>query len=213
MTWEEYCDKYDKLLLDGAQKGLVLGYGDELLSNLREYYYGGMSVSLLLLFRKIVNGRCYDIAPLVTLGFGDDDFNVVYADINGIRLNPVNVEMVENGMLDEKTYADHCYVERYSDGKTWIYDTTAGFIFEKSIYDELEDPKERLRRSKKETIEYLDSLVSKELDVGDVLLSQYSLGLFEKKSEPVQFLYEEELKREIELMKKKYDKAKQKIKV
>ena len=173
MTWEEYCDKYDKLLLDGAQKGLVLGYGDELLSNLREYYYGGMSVSLLLLFRKIVNGRCYDIAPLVTLGFGDDDFNVVYADINGIRLNPVNVEMVENGMLDEKTYADHCYVERYSDGKTWIYDTTAGFIFEKSIYDELEDPKERLRRSKKETIEYLDSLVSKELDVGDVLLSQY----------------------------------------
>ena len=212
MTWKEYCDKYDKLLLEGAQKGLVLGYGDELLSNLREYYYGGMSVSLLLLFRKIVNGRCYDIAPLVTLGFGEDDFNIVYADINGVRLNPVNVDEYKAGRLDD-TYGDHCYVERYNDGKTWVYDTTAGFIFEKSIYEELEDPKERLRRSKKETIEFLDGLVSKELGEGDVILSQYALELFEKDSEPVQFFYEEELQKEIELMKKKYEKVKQKIKV
>ena len=211
MTWEEHCKKYDRLLIEGAKNNLVKIYDEEFLSALREYYYGGMSLSLLVLFRDTVNGFCYDRAPLLTFGFGNDDYNVVYADVDTIKLNPTNVEMVKAGILREKDYAGHCYVERYDGNNTWVYDSSMGLIFEKSLFEKLENPKEKFRHTKKETEEFLKYYVYNGLRDGDVL-SSYTLSMLETYSLPVQEFYQEDLDNEIKIMKKKYDETKKRMK-
>lgn len=211
MTWEEHCKKYNGLLLEGAKNNLVKIYDDEFLSALREHYYGGISLSLLVLFRDTVNGFCYDRAPLLTFGFDDDDYNIVYADVDTIKLNPTNIELVKAGILNEDEYADHCYVERYDGSNTWVYDPSMGLIYEKSLFEKLENPKERLRRTKKETKEFLKYYVYDDLSDGDVILSSHTLSLLEAYSLPVQVFYEDDLDKEIKIMKKKYEERKKRI--
>lgn len=208
--WEEHNKKYDELLLYGAENGLVFSYDKEFFDKLREYYCGGISVPVSLLVRRLVNGFCYEKAPLVTLAF-DDDYNVVCGEINTIKLNPIYIDQVREDKLVD-TYADHCYVERYCDSDTWVYDTTIGLIIEKSLYEKMENPKVRLRQSKMETEELLKGYVSKELSKQDIVASRYMLGLLSRQLDPVQELYKEDLEREFNLLKDKYNDAKIKMK-
>ena len=83
--WERFQKKYHKLLLWGAKHGLVGMYPENLLDNLREYNYGGLPATILLLHRGMANGHCYDRGTLVSLGFGDDDFNILYGDVDSIK--------------------------------------------------------------------------------------------------------------------------------
>lgn len=74
MKWKLHKKKYDKLFNYGVKNGLIGAYDKKLIENLRHIYYGGLPASILLLHVKLSNGHCYDRGTLVTLGFGDDDF-------------------------------------------------------------------------------------------------------------------------------------------
>jgi len=58
---------------------------------LRNIYYGGLPASILLLHSDMSNGKCYDRAPLLAYAL-DCDYEVVYANINNIKLNPLYVD-------------------------------------------------------------------------------------------------------------------------
>ena len=126
----------------GVKHGLIRSYDNQLIENLRHIYYGGLPASILLLHGKLSNGHCYDRGTLITLGFGDDDFQVVDADIDSLKLNPAFIR-------DDPMYADHCIVERTTaDGRKLIYDTSCGFVFDKDLYWLMERPKVRHSNSK-----------------------------------------------------------------
>lgn len=210
--WEEHNKKYFEVLEYGALNGLVKSYDEEFLSALREYYCGCITVPILLLGKKLVNGYCYDRAPLVALAFGDDDYNVVCADIDDIRLNPEYIDAMNCGKLPSN-YANHCYVERFDGDTTWVYDTTIGLIFEKSLYEELENPKEVDRYSKDENNEYFDEYVTKRFNKTDAGVASLNLFIIGDNLVPVQDIYKETLDRELELFKRKIEDVKIKKKV
>ena len=196
--WNQFNDKYHELLLEGTEKGLVVPYFDSFFDKLRNYYYGDMSIPVLILDKNMVNGYCYDRAPLVTLAFQDNDYSLLYGDVNSLRLNPK--------YLGES--ADHC-IARIEDGDIeWIIDTSIGLIFERELYEKLEEPKIRLERTKEEVDDYLKRNVTDKLIVKDGGLSRLTLDIMASNPEPIQVMYEEDLKREIKLMKKEYAKKK-----
>ena len=204
--WEEFDTRYNELLLEGAQNRLVFPYNEEFFSKVRDYYYGGLSIPVLLLHKNMVNGFCYDRAPLVTLGFKDNDYNVLYGDINSLKLNPKYIGGIPG-------YADHCIVEVEDDGMKWIFDTSVGLVFEKELYEKMENPIIRLVRTKEETIKFLETQVSSNLNEDEAYFGSLTLDLLENNLDPIQCIYEEALKREVNLLKKKFEDVKIKKKV
>ena len=196
--WEEFNNEYYRLLEEGAENGLVFPYSEEFFNKIRNYYYGGISIPILLLHKNMVNGYCYDRAPLVTLAFQDNDYSLLYGDVNSIRLNPK--------YLGES--ADHCIARIKDADIEWIIDTSIGLIFERELYEKLEEPKIRLERTKEEVNDYLKHNVTDKLIVKDGGLSRLTLDIMASNPEPIQVMYEEDLKREIKLIKKEYAKVK-----
>lgn len=134
LKWNLYKKKYDILFDYGVRHGLIRPYDAQLIENLRHIYYGGLPASILLLHGNLSNGHCYDRGTLITLGFGDDDFHVVDADIDSLKLNPKCIDEYRYNNLSEH-YANHCFAERTTaDGITWVYDTSLGLVFEKGLY-------------------------------------------------------------------------------
>ena len=154
MKWNLYKFKSNQLLIWGLKNGYIAPYDDVLIEKLRNIYYGGIPASIILLSNGMSNGHCYDRAVLMSQAFFDeeDDIRLVYASIDNIRLNPKFVD------LDDPLYADHCIVERITkDGKHLIYDTSAGFVFDKRIYWLMEHPKVRHINNKRSIIEFVQS--------------------------------------------------------
>lgn len=206
LRWELYRKRYRALLCYGASKGLVKTYDEELLSNLRHIYYGGVPASILLLHEGMCNGHCYDRGPLVTLGFGDDDFQVVDADIDGIKLRPKYVDEYRKGEWGAY-YANHCFAERTaSDGTVWVYDTSAGLVIEKSLYYKMENPRITKTNDRETTLRYLyyDFLRDSNIE-RDKYALHIILPLLERKLKPTQPFYLEQLKREIAILKEEVD--------
>lgn len=115
--------------------GLITPYDDELIQNLRNIYYGSIPASIILLSNSLCNGFCYDRALLLSRVFldSDDDVNLIYADVDSIKLNPL--------YKNEKNY-EHCIVERITkDNLHLIYDISTGLVYDKYIYWLLERPK------------------------------------------------------------------------
>lgn len=110
---------------------------------------------LLELIYKIgrTNGYCYDRALLASRAFLDDgnvDVSLLYVSINSLRLNP---KYVNN---KDPMNSDHCVVEiTYDTGKSFIIDTSVGFIYEKSLYWKIEKPKVRHRNNKERIRQFL----------------------------------------------------------
>lgn len=81
----------------------------------------------------------------------DEDIQLVYATIDGIRLNP-KLEQ------DNPMYADCCFLEQTTkDGRHIIYDTSMGLVIDKSLYWLLEHPKVRKINFKAEIAKVLDT--------------------------------------------------------
>lgn len=199
--WQEYQDRFEKLFIEGFKKGLVLPYDEELISKLRNAYYGGLPLSILLLSRQVCSGNCYEMALLMTLAFDDDDFRLVDADIDGITLNP---EEVRNyGSIPH--YGNHCFVERKdSNGITWVYDTTSGFIVERELYYQMENPIITCINKKSSVFEFRECLgIDGKLKENDMELIPLTLLNIEEsvKGGLFAFDYSEILQREIEMFK------------
>lgn len=152
IKWDLYCFKQKKLLIYGLKHGLITPYDDELIEKLRKVYYGGIPASVILLSNAMTDGHCYDRALLMSRAFLDDedDVQLVYATVDNLKLNPKYIS-------DSPLYADHCVVERITkDGRHLIYDTSAGFIYDKKMYWLMENPKVRKINDKKSIKKFLE---------------------------------------------------------
>ena len=151
MKWNLHNYKSKQLLIWGLKNGYIAPYDDALIEKLRNIYDGGIPASILLLS----NGHCYDRALLMSRAFLDEegDVRLVYATIDSLKLNP---QYANRG--DDPLFADHCIVERITkDGHHLIYDTSAGFVYDKKLYWLIEHPKVRKINSKDSIIEFVKS--------------------------------------------------------
>lgn len=152
MKWDLHSYKQKLLLNWGLKNGLIKPYDDQLIEKLRKVYYGGIPASVILLSDGMTNGHCYDRALLMSRAFLDDedDVQLLYADIDSLKLNPKFIS-------DLPLYTDHCIVERITkDGKHLIYDTSAGFIYDKKLYWLIEHPKVRKINNKESIIKFIN---------------------------------------------------------
>lgn len=135
LKWEQHNIKLRQQLTWGLSKGYVAPYDDKLIKKLRTIYSGGIPASIMLLSNGMSNGFCYDRALLLARAFLDeeDDVQLVYADIDSIRLNPT--------YIGDDGSNEHCFVERTTkDGQHIIYDTSTGLAYDKDLYWEMEHP-------------------------------------------------------------------------
>lgn len=204
MKWELHQYKQKALLIWGLKNGLITPYDDQLIEKLRKVYYGGVPASVILLSNGMTNGHCYDRALLMSRAFlnDEDDVQLLYADIDSLKLNPKFIS-------DSPLYADHCIVERITkDGRHLIYDTSAGFIYDKKLYWLMEHPKVRKINNKESIIKFLNE--DEEFHPEDVERDKYIAPLvlpmiektFGRPTEMYSQLGIELLQREIEHYKK-----------
>ncbi len=154
MKWNLHNYKLKLLLIWGLKKGYIAPYDDNLIKKLRNIYDGGIPASIILLSNGLCNGHCYDRALLMSRAFLDDedDVQLVYATIDSLRLNPYSID------CDDSLSAEHCIVERITkNGQHIIYDTSAGFAYDKELYWLMEHPKIRHINDKKSIIEFVNS--------------------------------------------------------
>ena len=200
MKWDLHSYKQKVLLIWGLKNGLITPYDDQLIEKLRKVYYGGIPASVILLSDGMTNGHCYDRALLMSRAFLDDedDVRLLYADIDSLKLNPKFIS-------DSPLYADHCIVERITkDGKHLIYDTSAGFVYDKKLYWLMEHPKVRKVNNKESIIKFINE--DEEIHPEDVERDKYITPLvltmiektFGRPNEMYSFLGIELLQREIE---------------
>lgn len=203
LKWKLYMIKKSYLVTWGIKHGLIRLYEEKLIEELRHVYYGGIPGSILLLCNKMCNGVCYDRALLISLGFEDDDFQLIYADIDGIALNPEIIDEVSQCPERSPHYSRHCIAERKKkDGTTWIYDTSHGLVFEKSLYHRIERPRITKINSKEATLEYFEYQSIKNSNIeADKYMIPLILPNIERVAAENQDFYTEVLKREIEIFK------------
>lgn len=202
VKWNLFCKKYNILLRYGFMTGKIRAYDEELIDKLRKVYYGGIPASIILMIDDMVRHKCYDRAVLMTHAFKDDEFKVVHASIDGIRLDPRCIEAFGNDPL----YADHCFVEKKDEnGKTWVYDTTDMLIYDKDLYYKMYRPVVRNVNSKEETLSFCDFVDVENADVErDKYIAPLLLPTIEK-SISRQKIYRKELEKELLLYKKEID--------
>jgi len=204
MKWDLHSYKQRVLLIWGLKNGLITPYDDQLIEKLRKVYYGGIPASVILLSDGMTNGHCYDRALLMSRAFLDDedDVQLLYADIDSLKLNPKFIS-------DSPLYADHCIVERITkDGKHLIYDTSAGFVYDKKLYWLMEHPKVRKINNKESIIKFINE--DEDFHPEDVERDKYIAPLvlpmiektFGRPNEMYSLLGIELLQREIEHYKK-----------
>lgn len=203
LKWELYKKKKELLFLWGLKNGFIFAYNEKLVQNLRNVYYGGIPGSVLLLCRALCDGYCYDRSVLVTLGFGEDNFNVINAHMDGIRLNPKYID--QNAKYPSDTYDSHSIAERIlSDGSSWIYDTSLGFVFDKRLYWLIERPRIIKINDKQATMNFCEWQDIKNADIErDKYVLPLVLPMIEGYLSRHKELYEDCLKREIELLKER----------
>ena len=204
MKWDLHSYKQKILLIWGLKNGLITPYEDQLIEKLRKVYYGGIPASVILLSNGMTNGHCYDRALLMSRAFLDDedDVQLLYADIDSLKLNPQYIS-------DSPLYADHCIVERITkDGRHLIYDTSAGFVYDKKLYWLMEHPKVRKINNKESIIKFINE--DEDFHPEDVERDKYIAPLvlpmiektFGRPTEMYSLLGIELLQREIEHYKK-----------
>lgn len=202
LKWKLHKKKYDILFDYGVKHGLIRQYDNQLIENLRHVYYGGFPASILLLHGKLSRGHCYDRGTLITLGFGDDDFQVVDADVDSLKLNPQLIDECRYNNLSEH-YPNHCFAERTTvDGTTWVYDTSVGLVFEKKLYYKMQNPKITKVNDRPTTLKFLYYDFQRD---SDIERDKYALPLIlpsiETCMKPIQPFYLEQLTKEIEILK------------
>ena len=206
LRWKLFNYKSKKLLIWGLKKGYIIPYNDELIEKLRNIYYGGVPASIILLSDGLSNGHCYDRAVLLSKAFlnTDDDVKLLYATIDSLTLTPTYANE------QDPLFYDHCIVERVTkEGHHLIYDTSAGFIYDKDLYWIIEHPKIRKVNDKESIKKFVENeeINAPEDIERDKYASTIILPLIEKTYNRPNEMYSqlgiEYLQKEIEHYKKK----------
>ena len=163
--WNDYAKRQQELFHYGCENGLIypIEIDDDFMERVRNVYWGGMPLVVVLLCERICNGFCYDRSLFMSFGFGDDDFQMVYATIDGIRLRTDYIdEYRECSEEEKKKHKEHCYIERVRDnGSVWVYEPSFGLVYQKELYEQMEHPVVNRVKTKEEIVnsyEYLDIL-------------------------------------------------------
>lgn len=145
------------------------------------------------------NGKCYDRAPLLAYAL-DCDYEVVYANINNIKLNPLYVDDCKK----DPSRAEHVFVEAKDENNiVWVYDTSNGFIIKKDLYYKIEKPVVRQKNSKENTIKFMEQELTDSNIEKDKYMSSLMIPMLEHSLKPVNIMYENQLRIELELFKQK----------
>ncbi|MDE5586979.1 MAG: hypothetical protein K2I72_01250 [Bacilli bacterium] len=208
--WNQYASRQRELFSYGYDQGLIYPYekDTDFMERLRHVYWGGMSLSVIVLCERMTNGFCYDRSFLSTYGFGNDDFKRVYAITDGIRLRPDYIDEWQEYSEEEKEqrrYGEHCYMERIKeDGTVWVYEPAFGLVYREDIYEEIEHPKGRKTMSREEVLssyQYLD-ILSEDIEVSKYA-SIHLVPVYEACLAVGQQFHMDALREELELYKKK----------
>lgn len=206
--WNKYANRQRELFSYGVDQGLIYPYeiDDDFMERLRHVYWGGMSLSVIVLCNRMTNGFCYDRSILSAYGFGDDDFKRVYAIIDGIRLRTDYIDEWKEYSEEEKErlrYGEHCYMERKKeDGTVWVYEPAFGLAYRQDIYEEIEHPRARKEVSREEVLssyEYLD-ILSEDIEVSKYA-SFYLVPFYEACLAVGQQFHMDALRKELDLFK------------
>lgn len=204
--WQLFQEKYYELFKKGVENKKIRPYSEEEIEKLREVYYGGIPASIILLSPNLCNGYCYDRALLLSHIFKEDQFQLVDANINSIRLNPEMIDDSTNKSTGKvkRNFSNHCFVlKKEKDGSVWVYDTTAMLVIEKDLYYQMEEVEITKINSKQATEEYFEYL---EVEKADIERDKYASVLILpniEKTISTKNPYREMLKREIEIFKEK----------
>lgn len=109
---------YGEMIWNFFQEGKIVPYEEELIEKLRDKYYEGIPLSIVLNSKCCCRTYCHHMAFQLTRGL--DEFRLVRGNIN---IYPIGDR------------PNHSWVEK--DG--FVYDTTDGFKWEKNTYYELFD--------------------------------------------------------------------------
>lgn len=204
LKWNLYLKKKKLLFFYGFKNGLIHPYEKDLIENLRHIYYGGVPASIIIPLISFCNGRCYDRALLLATAFRNEDFCLIDADVDEIRLNPKIINKFKD--YNDNHFANHCFVERTkTDGTIWVYDTSVGLVFEKNLYYKLQNPRITKINTKEKTLNYCEF---QDILNADIERDKYILPLTFPNIEAAvekEYLYKELLKEEIERFKKEID--------
>ena len=200
-----YYLKKKALLSFGFKTGLIRVYGSDLIERYHKIYYGGIPVSIILLSPPFCRGYCYDRTLLAAMGFEDTEYEYIQANIDGIKYSQDVMqeiaELKKEGKEPDPNYANHAYLEVKLSGSTWIIDTTSGLAYSKKLWDFMENPQVTLRRSKQETMDYIEYREIKSADINkDKYATPLILPYFEKQIS--KSAYKDLLVEEIEQYKK-----------
>ena len=138
--WELFNINFKSTMATAKLLGLVKPYNPEIFKNIRDLYYNNIPAVILLLANDFVQENCYSRAQLLAYAFKDEKTEVIVANVDGLKLNPVYKEQYLQGKL-KSNYKEHSYVRRLEDdGKYWIYDTSLGLAMEEHIYNSIQHP-------------------------------------------------------------------------
>lgn len=203
--FQQFLEKRKLMLEFGIRQGFVKPYDQNLITNLRNVFYGGVPLSVLMLCNDFCKGNCHNSACLISCGFGDDDFQIVKASINSFCLNPKN---------KQKEKSTHSFAERKtSDGKTWVYDTSLGLVIEKSFYYQIENPVVVSTKTKQETLQFVQKIFENDQNFeAKEWLEPFMVHFAEKMAKNTKTAYKAQLSEEMKIFKNKSEKKQTKEK-
>ena len=138
--WELYGINLKNYIFYGKIKGLIKPFEKEIFHNIRDLFYNNIPAVVLLLDDDFVQGNCYSRAKLLAYAFKDNNYEVITANVDGLKLNPANIQRFISRQVDSD-YQKHCYIRRLEDdGRYWIYDTSQGVKIEESLYRVMQNP-------------------------------------------------------------------------
>jgi hypothetical protein len=139
-----------------TRQKLVNPFPPKFLNRLRPFLVGGVPVNVLIALNEMCTGKCYNRARLAVLGL-DDGCELVHAKIDSLWDH-----------VNEYADAGHAFAE--CDDK--VYDTTAGLMFDRDFYYEMERPQIERKLTKSEVIAEpsVEAIIAEDTDTGKYAL-------------------------------------------
>lgn len=203
--WKSYKNRYQAWMAEGLINYEIKTYEEIIFYQARSLFYDNVPVILLLLDKNLVQEHCYERAKLMAYMLHDKHTEVVVAEIDSIKYNPIYIQKYLINQLDDN-YSVHSYVRRKEGSNVWVYDTSRGLKIKENIYDKIEDPK-------------ILSVSSKPIDLNEIGIKKYfpedlvanaedikmKISILREQLEPINEDYRELILKELEIIEKRLD--------
>ena len=202
--------RYQKFL-HYQELGLITEFDSEVLSRLRNIYWGQFFPAILYIyFMKTDFETIGNKVELLCQAFINEEFRICHALTKTVQGIPFY-------QYDHQHLDYNSYVEKISGHNAWVYDPFALLRFDKEVYQEIECPRSRLdQMSCEEAITCIDFVgkeqlmqIQKVLEIDDSyefhLYQEFVLLIEELEKRLDNHPYRELLEKEIGILKEKHD--------